>query len=101
MGSCRSVYTNNVDKIKNSKYMKEKVVNIFPDVVPEKDIRILHTQSSHDYKYMTVNEAFKYRICNDIYIIKIIFQKTCSYYIPLTIIHYRSACHICFLYTYM
>ena len=47
--------------------MKEKVVNIFPDVVPEKDIRILHTQSSHDYKYMTVSEAFKYRTCNDIY----------------------------------
>ena len=70
MGSCRSLYTNNVDKIKNSKYMKEKVVNIFPDVVPEKDIhafRILHTQSSHDYKYMTVSEAFKYRTCNDIY----------------------------------
>ena len=43
---------------------------IFPNVVPEKDIHafhILHTQSSHNYKFMTVDEAFKYRKCNDIY----------------------------------
>ena len=70
MGCYRSLHTNNSDKIKHSTCTKEKIVSNLPNFVPEKDIhtfRILPTQSSNNYKFMTVNDPFTYRIHNCIY----------------------------------